>query len=483
LNTKTWALVPSVATLALGLGSQAFAIDDGQGRDWRPLTATNGLSRASVAAQCPSDGVTECTGALGSIDLDEWTWATDQQVLSLFGQYVPDILTSANFTVGGVQYAAASDSFMASFGLTSNFSGCPTYQGCFEFRQSAGQSASTNQAGSAIGGSVQLGGFFAIAPFTPNDGVARGFFLWRPTGKVDGTVHAYKDKGQLTSPNGGSAIANVLANDYAAGVRATTSNVSLELVGSAPEGVSLDLTDGSVDVAAGTPIGTYTLRYQICLLANLAICDDTTATVVVPSFAIVANPDQGQLAVEAGGVAVANVLVNDTIGGVRATVSTVILSTVSTTHPGVSLNTATGAVNVAPGTTSGNHSLVYSICERSNPVRCAQATVTILPNRIDAVDDYFRMYSKAATTSPSVFNNDWYNSGRPTSAVVRATIIGTLPKGVLFNSTTGSFYTLGKVSSGLFYTQYKICEIASPGNCDQANVTLDLSGNSGTAGQ
>jgi hypothetical protein len=476
LKVKSWSLVPVVAGLALATSSLALATDDGQGRDWRPLTATNGFSRAQVATFCPADGVTACTGAIGATDFDEWTWATDQQVLNLLAQYAPNILTAPNSTLSGFEYIVPAGTFIGHFGLTISFSSCSGYFGCSEFHQSSGYSSTLTEDGQSIGGTVEPGGFLSVAPVSSAPGTQRGFFLWRPTGKEDGTVHAYKDRGQLTSPNGGTAIVNVLANDYTAGIRATTSNVSLELVGVAPDGVSLDLTDGSVDVAAGTPIGSYTLRYQICLLANLSLCDDTTATVVVPSFAIVANPDQGQLAVEAGGVAVPNVLVNDTIGGVRATVATVILSTVSSTHPGIRLDPATGAVNVAPGTSSGTHSLVYSICERSNPVRCAQATVTILPNRIDAVDDAYRMYSKAAATSPSVFGNDWYNNSRPNAGLVQATIIGTLPYGVRFNSTTGSFYTLGKVTSGVFYTQYRICEIASPANCDQASVTLDLSG-------
>ena len=471
---------PLFAALALGASSAVPALDDGQGRDWRPLVATTGLVRAQVAAACPADGATPCVGAVGAIDLDEWTWATEAQVLELFGRYVPDILTAPGFAVGGPQYAAPATTFTGQFGLTTNISGCTTYQGCFDFRQSAGHSATLDGSGASIGGTVQPHGFFGIGPVAANEGVARGYFLWRATGLHDGTVHAYKDKGQLASPNGGAAISSVLGTISRPARGATTSNVTLELVEAGAEGLDLDETDGSVDVAAGTPIGTYALRYRICLLANLAICDETTATVVVPSFAIVANPDSGQLAIERGGVAVANVLANDTIGGVPATRATVNLATESTTHAGVALDTSSGAVTVAPGTTSATHSLVYSICERSNPARCAQATVTIRPNRIDAVDDSYRMYSKAASTSPSVFTNDWYNNSRPTSSTVRASIVGSLPYGVSFNGTTGSFFTRGKVDSGAFYATYEICEIASPGNCDRARVTLDLSGKAGS---
>ena len=171
-----------------------------------------------------------------------------------------------------------------------------------------------------------------------------------------------------------------------------------------------------------------------------------------------------------------NVLANDTIGGLRATLASVSLSVVSTTSSGVSLDLTDGSVDVAAGTSHGNHTLVYRICERANPVNCAQAIVTIGPNVIDAVDDSYRMSSKVAITAPSVFNNDWFSGTRPTAAVVRASIVGTLPYGVLFNATTGSLFTRGKVTSGVYSIQYQICELASPVNCDQATVTLDLSG-------
>jgi len=40
----------------------------------------------------------------------------------------------------------------------------------------------------------------------------------------------------------------------------------------------------------------------------------------------------------------------------------------------------------------------------------------------------------------------------------------------------GSVDVLGKTESGLYLLVYKICEIGNPTNCDQATVTLDLSG-------
>ena len=75
-----------------------------------------------------------------------------------------------------------------------------------------------------------------------------------------------------------------------------------------------------------------------------------------------------------------NVLVNDTLNGNPATLATVTLTQVSTTNPGVTLNTADGSVNVAPGTPSGSYVVTYQICEILNPNNCDTATVTVVVN-------------------------------------------------------------------------------------------------------
>jgi hypothetical protein len=478
LNVKrgTALIAGMTASVACLFPTPASAVDDGRGRDWRQVVDTRGLSYAAVAAQCANDGATFCVGGVGSVELDDWIWGTEAQVLDLFGTYVPAILAAPDHTVAGFEYAQPAALFASRFALTMNIQGCPTYQPCFDFRQVAGTTATVDPDGAPIGGDVVLSDFtasFAVSAFTP--GNPRGFWLWRPTGLLDGSVHAYNDKGRLATPNGGAAIANVLANDYAAGARATLANVALEFVSSTDVGVTLD-ADGSVDVAPGTAVGTYSLTYRICALANPAACDDARATVVVPSFPIVANADSGRVSFGAGGTAIASVLANDTLGGVRPSPSTVTLSVVSTSSAGISLDLADGSVDVAPGTPSAPQALVYRVCERANPGNCAQATATVAPHSSDAVNDSFRMSSKVASSAPSVLNNDTFNGARATTALVRLSLVGGLPSGVAFSTTTGVLSTKGKVSSGTFLVRYRICEISSPGNCDEATVTLELSG-------
>jgi VCBS repeat-containing protein len=78
-----------------------------------------------------------------------------------------------------------------------------------------------------------------------------------------------------------------------------------------------------------------------------------------------------------GGVAVSNVLANDILIASTPTPSNVNLTQVSTSNPGVTLNTSTGEVSVAPGTANGVYELVYQICETANTINCKSATVTV----------------------------------------------------------------------------------------------------------
>ena len=79
--------------LSATAASSAYAIDDGRGKDWRQLVETRPISGKptweQIAGVCPQDGVTACTGALGTIQMKDWVWATAPQVAALFRIYAP----------------------------------------------------------------------------------------------------------------------------------------------------------------------------------------------------------------------------------------------------------------------------------------------------------------------------------------------------------------------------------------------------------
>ena len=275
-------------------------------------------------------------------------------------------------------------------------------------------------------------------------------------------------------------MGNVLANDTLGGTPATTARVTLSTVSSTAAGVTLDADTGTVFVALGTAAGTHTLTYRICEIVDPTNCDDADVTVTVKPFVIDAVNDTG-LVPKAGGTAVANVLANDKFAAAVATLAKVSLSQLASTHPGISLNLATGAVTVAGGTTPGTYTLNYRICEIAMPSNCDDAvvTVTVLATPIIAWGENVRASSKVAKTLiPSVLSNDRLGNGPATLANVTLSLVSLTPANskIRLDLTDGSVDLLGKTDSGLYLLVYEICEIALPTNCARATVRIDLSG-------
>jgi len=458
---------------------EAAGFNDGNGKEWRQLPGTVGLSWNQVAQACPQDGATSCVGSVAGINLNDWVWGTDAQVLQLFGIFEPAVLTSPS--VEGMAFFGTAQSFLSGLAFQPMSSFCETY---FCGANASGWTASKDATDSPLVGSVgwgntnvSFGGSFRIAAAASADATGPGVWLWRATGPG---ANAYDDAGQVASPDGGVAVADVLANDWVAGTPATTANVAISQVSSTDPGVGLDVGSGSVNVAAGTVAGTYTLSYRICDIANASSCDDATGTVVVNPYVVRAVNDAGWASPSTGGTAIANVLANDSLSGTRATPSNVSLSLVSLSpaDAGITLDPA-GSVNVAQGTPLGAYTLVYQICDRTDPANCAQATaaITVRNYFINAVNDSARASSKTGSTPiASVLANDSFEGARATTATVQLSQVSPPVRGITINVTTGAVSVAPKTSSGLYNIVYSICEIASPANCASATITLDLSG-------
>lgn len=178
---------------------------------------------------------------------------------------------------------------------------------------------------------------------------------------------------------GGTVIANVLTNDRLAGAVATLASVTLALEGPAPSGVTLNTATGAVVVAAGTPVGTHTLRYRICERARPSNCDAANVSVTVNPYVVSAVNDYARGSSKAANTALASVLTNDRLAGAPATIAKVRLSLVSLTpaNEKIRLDLTDGSVDVLGKTSSGLYALVYQICEAASPSNCARATVTV----------------------------------------------------------------------------------------------------------
>jgi YVTN family beta-propeller protein len=158
------------------------------------------------------------------------------------------------------------------------------------------------------------------------------------------------------SSAGGTAIASVLDNDRLGGVRPTLLHVLLSQQSSTDPGVSLYLATGAVDVAAGATIGVQTLVYRICEIATPGNCDEATVTITVRAPYVIDAVDDSASRLP-GGYALTNVLANDTLAGVTATLATVQLTQVSSTSSFIQLAPSTGGVFVYVGAPAGPHTI------------------------------------------------------------------------------------------------------------------------------
>jgi hypothetical protein len=463
-------------------GAQAVPVDDRHGKEWRQLTDSVGVSWNQVSEICPRDGISACSGAIDELDFTGWVWATDAQVIELFSYYTPDILKSTMVT--GPEYFFAGSLFLTELRPTETI--FITY---FGFEMAAGWTASTDYSTLPVAGAVSfeigasVGGTFNVVPSGSPDMADStvGVFLFRPTGFGTSAIIANDDLGRVASPAGGTAVANVLGNDWFAGAPATTASVTLSQDSSTSAGILLDPENGSVQVASGTADGTHVLVYRICEKADPANCATANARIIVPAYAIDAENDGGSVSPSTGGVPITNVLTNDMLAGTAATTANVILSQVSSTSAGVALDLASGSVVVAKDTPFGDHSLVYQICEAANPSNCAQAraTITVVANQVVAANDSVRVSSKAAGRAiADVLANDWLGDAPATTANVSLSLLSVAPanRDIRLDPATGSVDILRRTQSGTYALVYRICETAAPDNCADGTASLTLSG-------
>lgn len=88
----------------------------------------------------------------------------------------------------------------------------------------------------------------------------------------------------VNSSTGGTAVNNVLDNDLYDGNPINLSQVNISLVDPpSNSGIVLNTGTGKVTVAPGTPGGTYTFVYKICMKVRPSDCDIATVTVKVLS--------------------------------------------------------------------------------------------------------------------------------------------------------------------------------------------------------
>lgn len=290
----------------------------------------------------------------------------------------------------------------------------------------------------------------------------------------------------VNGSDGATAVANAFTGDTVNGLAADPTNVVLSVAdGSAvPAELIFDSATGNVDVAAGTPAGTYSFDYQICETLNPDNCVTATISVEVAAAAIVADIDAPDPVNGADGAsAIVNVLANDDLNGVPVTLETVDLTIQAAATPAFPdapvpmLDPATGLVDVPSGTPAGSYAITYQICEILNPANCATSTVTIeilVPEIVASADQPEPVRAGIGSNlAVNAFANDTLNGNPVDVADISATITSPASNpGVVLDPATGTVSVSVDVPAGTYTIDYQICETLNPTNCATSTVTI-----------
>ncbi|WP_396184175.1 hypothetical protein, partial [Flavobacterium sp.] len=182
--------------------------------------------------------------------------------------------------------------------------------------------------------------------------------------------------GPINGASGQNGVVNVFTNDTLNGNPVNPADVALTLVTPDPTGALTLNPDGSVDVAVGTPSGTYTLTYQICENVNPTNCDSAIVTITLTA-PIINAVDDTLISIECtqNGI-IGNALENDTIGTAQASSATVTFTITSGTNTNISFDSL-GNISVTAGIAAGQYVFGYTICDIIYPANCSSATITI----------------------------------------------------------------------------------------------------------
>ena len=309
------------------------------------------------------------------------------------------------------------------------------------------------------------------------------------------TLKAVND-GVKTLPKTGGSV-DILANDiYGAptGVTSvTTANTTLTITyNSGITGLAIN-PNGTLQVPASAPAGSYNVEYRICTIAAPVICDTATLT-IIKQAEIIANDDSFAGVVTTTEYTIGNVLNNppsgsDTLDGNQATVGNVALSVVTPAAPSGTvpyINIATGGVVVPAGTPANTYTIIYKICEKdlsgvpTATTNCDVATVTVniySPTTVEANPDTFTYSGTGTQTVGNVLTNDTV-SGTTSATTSNVTISQvSTPTGAIvprIDTANGNVIVPNNTPSGVYTLTYQICTVATPTACATTTVEVTV---------
>ena len=220
----------------------------------------------------------------------------------------------------------------------------------------------------------------------------------------DDDFSAYKVEHPTTQTvvSNGANHLNILTNDKLGSRTGLTKNeVTITQTHTSDSRVSIDTTNGEVDVQAGTPAGEYTVKYKITEIGQpaSAASAEKTVTVVVTNKLVNNNGNYGGAPSTTttpadGGNVLDNVRINGSTSNPSpsdVTISVDVPAT-GTTVPYLETSGADkGKIKLPQGTPSGTYTIKYTVCDTATGAAqsCKQATATVVvdANAIIAQND------------------------------------------------------------------------------------------------
>jgi gliding motility-associated-like protein len=275
------------------------------------------------------------------------------------------------------------------------------------------------------------------------------FCIARPTFAI---VANDDNAGPISGNNGGTNVINVYTNDTLNGNVLNPADVTLTTVTPDPKGALTLNPDGSVNVAANTPSGSYVLTYQICENADFGNCDTATVTVNIVFIPPVVTAFADTYSVTCNGFgAVGNILSNDRIDVGPAAIDLLNLTILPSSqgNAGITVD-ALGNVNVASTTPPGTYSYDYQICLKKFPEICVTRSISIA-----VLPTVSNLNSEACADDSTLIN---LLSLLPENTPINGTWVDTNTSNALQGSTLNPF----GLALGNYVFEYKITDQNCP---------------------
>lgn len=199
------------------------------------------------------------------------------------------------------------------------------------------------------------------------------------------------------------------------------------------------------------------------------------------SLAMGVSDDEGTVQAGTAAAAIANVRANDYLMGAAPTAPRATITPKGAWPAGITLDTTSGAVNVAATVAAGDYPAEYTLCDTATtPASCSDANVLVhvtaaAATALNGVADSGSTTTAGGTAIANVRSNDTVAGAPATAANSTIAVEGLWPTGLSLNTTTGAISVAAGTPVATYTLAYKLCEAAVSTNCTTVNAYVSVS--------